>query len=66
MPPAVSSVWKYFKRTNDGKQVKCSLCSTELTYTGGTSNMLNHVRGRHPTESTSSAPSVGHHQILLK
>ena len=59
MPPAVTSVWKYFKRTNDGKQVKCNLCSTELTYNGRTSNMLNHLRGRHPTESTLSAPSGG-------
>ena len=28
----------------DSKTVKCKLCKTELTYTGGTTNMLNHLR----------------------
>jgi hypothetical protein len=24
--------------------VKCKLCNLEMTYTGGTSNMLNHLK----------------------
>ena len=51
MPPAKSSAWKYFKRSSDDKTVKCTLCSTELTYTGGTSNMLNHMRIKHQSEN---------------
>jgi hypothetical protein len=30
-------------RCNDSKTVKCQLCEVELTYTGGTTNMLNHI-----------------------
>ena len=44
MPPATSKAWRYFKCTADSKSVKCKLCDAELTYTGGTSNMLNHLR----------------------
>ena len=51
MPPAKSSAWKYFKRSSDDKTVKCMLCSTELTYTGRTSNMLNHMRIKHQSEN---------------
>ena len=43
MPPPTSKVWKFFKRCNDSKTVKCQLCEVELTYTGGTTNMLNHI-----------------------
>ena len=51
MPPAKSSAWKYFKWSSDDKTVKCTLCSTELTYTGGTSNMLNDMRIKHQSEN---------------
>ena len=43
MPPSKSNAWKYFKRSADDKTVKCTLCSSEMTYTGGTTNMLNHL-----------------------
>ena len=49
MPPPTSKAWNYFKRTADSKTVKCKLCETELTYTGGTTNMLNHLRLKHKT-----------------
>ena len=44
MSPPTSKVWKFFKRCNDSKTVKCQLCEIKLTYTGGTTNMLNHIR----------------------
>ena len=43
MSPPTSKVWKFFKRCNDSKTVKCQLCEVELTYTGGTTNMLNPI-----------------------
>ena len=49
MPPPTSKAWNYFKRTADSNTVKCKLCETELTYTGGTTNMLNHLRLKHNT-----------------
>ena len=49
MPPPTSKAWNYFKRTTDSITVKCKLCETELTYTGGTTNMLNHLRLKHNT-----------------
>ena len=49
MPPPTSKAWTYFKRTADSKSVKRKLCETELTYTGGTTNMLNHLRLKHNT-----------------
>jgi hypothetical protein len=50
MPPATFKVWLYFKRTADSKSMKYKLCDTEVTYTGGTSNMLNHLRLKHENE----------------
>ena len=52
MPPPTSAVWKYFKRNNGGNTVKCTLCSQELKMTGGTSNMRNHLKGKHPSHET--------------
>ena len=49
MPPPTSKAWNYFKRTANSKTVTCKLCETELTYTGGTTNMLNHLRLKHNT-----------------
>lgn len=50
MPPPTSKVWKYFKRTKDSKNVKCQLCEVNLSYTGVTINMLNHIRLKHKEE----------------
>jgi hypothetical protein len=57
MPPTTSKVWKFFKRCNDSKTVKCQLCEVELTYTGGTTNMLNHIRHKHSVKDE-SAPGI--------
>ncbi|XP_060605586.1 zinc finger BED domain-containing protein 4-like [Ruditapes philippinarum] len=60
MPPAKSNAWKYFKRCADSKTVKCTLCSCEMTYTGGTTNMLNHLRLKHPSENKISDTQKQH------
>ncbi|XP_053387152.1 E3 SUMO-protein ligase ZBED1-like [Mercenaria mercenaria] len=49
MPPTTSDVWKYFTRANDRKSAKCNLCETTLAYSGGTSNLRNHLNGKHPS-----------------
>ena len=40
MPPPKSKAWNYFNRTADSKTVKCKLCETELTYTGGRHKLI--------------------------
>ena len=50
-----SIVWEYFQLTEvaekDGKMMKkavCTLCDGQLVYTGGTTNLLNHLETKHP------------------
>ena len=52
MPPP--KVWKLFKRCNDSKTVKFQLCEVKLTYTGGTTNMLNHMRLKYSVQDESA------------
>ncbi len=52
-----SAVWTNFKRSADGKTVKCQLCEIELTFCGGTTNLHNHLRSRHPSDSQTDATS---------
>lgn len=47
--PASSEVWNYFTRSVDKKTVSCKLCSVSLTYLGTTTNLWNHVKGKHPS-----------------
>ncbi|XP_041109696.1 E3 SUMO-protein ligase ZBED1-like [Polyodon spathula] len=46
-----SEVWKFFKvieSNQEKKKVECSMCYTELTYSGGsTGTMTNHLRLKH-------------------
>ena len=42
-----SLVWESFEKVDD-KQVKCKLCFDNLSYRGGTSSMLSHLRSKHP------------------
>ena len=51
MPPPQSKAWSYFKRDVESKNVKCKLCNLEMTYTGGTSNMLNHLKLKHSSDA---------------
>ncbi|KAK2578599.1 hypothetical protein KPH14_012218 [Odynerus spinipes] len=44
----VSSVWKYFKRSNDKKLAKCINCGREYKTSGNTTNLGDHLRRHHP------------------
>ena len=50
MPPPQSKAWSYFKRDVESKNGKCKLCNLEMTYTEGTSNMLNHLKLKHSSD----------------
>ena len=69
-----SPVWKYFESTfvtsttEDGKEVRkvqCKLCDTQLTYKGSTTNMINHVQGKHSMLTASSSSSQSKTQTTL-
>ena len=36
MPPQNSAIWNYFKRSQNGNTVKCTLCDAQLTFCGVT------------------------------
>ena len=50
MSPPQSKAWSHFKRDVESTIVKCKLCNLEMTYTGGTSNMLNHLKLKHSSD----------------
>ncbi|KAH3788388.1 hypothetical protein DPMN_166527 [Dreissena polymorpha] len=54
MPPTPSAAWKYFTRPSDKKSATCNFCGANLTYMGGTSNLLNHVNNKRPSSSSSN------------
>lgn len=64
MPPPSSKAWSFFKRNADSKIVKCKLCEMELVYTGGTSNMLNHLKLKHPNDFSETPEKVKQSSVL--
>ena len=46
----ISDVWKYFTKTPDKKKAICSICHKELAYSGGTTNLHDHVSSKHPLQ----------------
>jgi hypothetical protein len=50
MSPPQSKAWSHFKRDVESTIVKCKLCDLEMTYTRGTSNMLNHIKLKHSSD----------------
>ena len=46
----ISDVWKYFTKTSDKKKAICSICHKELAYSGGTTNLRDHVSSKHPLQ----------------
>ena len=52
MPAPQSKAWSYFKQDVESKIVKCKLCNLEMTYTGGTSNILNHLKLKHSSDDS--------------
>ena len=74
----ISAVWEYFEEPivvpetgKDGKQVKkvaCKLCDQQLTDGGGTTNLMSHLRAKHPEQYkriTDSATSSSSKQTTL-
>lgn len=45
-----SSVWDFFNRSNDKKNVNCSLCKRDYKYHGNTTNMKKHLQRLHPIQ----------------
>ena len=48
MPRKVSEVWEFFKKT-DSSEVICNLCEKKLSYSGGTTNLRDHLTRAHKT-----------------
>ena len=46
----ISDVWKCFTKTPDKKKAICSICHKELAYSGGTTNLCDHVSSKHPLQ----------------
>lgn len=46
MPPTKSPVWKYFLKIQTGG--KCKLCNLDVKSPGTTTNLLQHLKRRHP------------------
>lgn len=44
-----SQVWKFFTKKGE-KSVTCNICNAGLSYHGGTSSMLQHLKRKHPCE----------------
>ncbi|KAG9336979.1 hypothetical protein JZ751_029997 [Albula glossodonta] len=43
-----SAVWKYYQRGEDSTTVLCLICSHNIQYRQNTSNLLRHLRKKHP------------------
>ena len=71
-----SVVWQHFQLVEvpgeDGKTIKkaeCSMCETKLVYTGGTTNLLNHLEIKHPLtykEATGEASGTKSQKTLSR
>ena len=40
-------MWQYFTKDKDRKKAKCQLCSKELAYHSGTTNLREHLMNKH-------------------
>ena len=47
-----SLVWKFFKRSADGKFAKCTTCGKECKTSGNTSNLADHIKRFHKAQNT--------------
>ncbi|KAJ8281153.1 hypothetical protein GJAV_G00064150 [Gymnothorax javanicus] len=45
-----SPVWRYFQKVSDSNKVLCLVCSGNIHYPQNTSNLLRHLRKKHPGE----------------
>jgi len=46
-----SRVWNYFTRSADKSKATCNLCNQDFVFKNTTSNLLNHLNGKHPSET---------------
>lgn len=47
-----STVWLYFDHIHQNpSKVKCQVCGETVQHSGNTSNMLKHLKKKHPVES---------------
>ena len=71
--PLNSPVWKFYNRVVSSKDpkffvgAKCNLCMLTLTFTGGTSSLLKHLRFKHPIEyqSIHSSNEIEKNQLKM-
>ena len=47
LPSLKSDVWNYFTKDKERKKAKCQLCSKELAFHSGTTNLRDHLMNRH-------------------
>ena len=47
LPSLKSDVWNYFTKDKERKKAKCQLCSKELAFHSGTTNLRDHLMSRH-------------------
>ena len=50
----VSDVWKYFTKTANKKKAICSICKKALAYSGGTTNLRDHLSSQHSLHNFSA------------
>ena len=65
MPPSASHVWKFFTKAADKKSATCNLCSMTLQLHGGTSNLNNHLKFKHPSENKNTQTKETLKQVPL-
>ena len=58
-----SDVWNYFQKTSEFK-VKCVLCKKEYSFSGGTTNLHNHLSSTHPFEYSKQSSSTSRQTTL--
>ncbi|XP_046897928.1 zinc finger BED domain-containing protein isoform X1 [Hypomesus transpacificus] len=56
-PRKRSVVWTFFRVLNE-KKVHCLLCMEIVVYNGHTTNMLRHMRTKHPKEFSNAATNI--------
>ena len=56
----VSDVWKHFVKSVDREKAVCSICDKELSYSGGMTNLQDHLEAKHALQFyATSKPTTG-------
>ncbi len=59
-----SMIWQHFERTEDGKQVKCLICSRKFPWHKSTSSHLSHLKTKHRDIFKKPIPSI--HRFIVR